>query len=113
MRIVGLLCVVLILSGCGLRERFFGGGGGQASATLPFRAQLSRGDDRRDISVRVSAEGASLDDVRESVRFQATRYCVTNYGRSDTKWAIDPATNDWAFVRAGGDMIFTGRCLAR
>ena len=101
-----------MLSGCGLRERLFGGNG-QADAALPYRAKLTKGDDRRDIAVRVRAGGVTVSDVRESVRFEATRYCLATYGGSDTRWQIDPATGDWAFTRDGQDMIFSGRCTAR
>lgn len=113
MRIIIFVCIALTLSGCGIRERIFGGGAGQADAVLPYRAKLTKGEDPRDFAVRVQAGGVSVSDVRESVRFQATRYCLATYGGSDTNWQIDPATGDWAFTRDGQDMIFTGRCVAR
>ena len=109
-----ILCsIALVVSGCGLRERIFGGGSGQADRALPYRTSLVRGEDRRDIAIRVRAGGVAVADVRESVRFAATRYCITNFGGSDTRWAIDPATGDWAFTRDGQDMIFQGRCVTR
>ena len=110
------------LAGCGVLGgngngflglgRFFGDGGSDA-AGLPYRASLQRGDDRRDFEVRVEAGGVGVADVRESVRFPATRYCIETYGRSDVDWAVDPATGDWAFTRSGESMIFQGRCTAR
>lgn len=104
--------VALILSGCGIRERLFGGA--QADRTLPYRATVAKGEDRRNISVRVvRAGGVSVGQVRESARFAATRYCLTNFGGSDTRWEIDPRSGDWAFSRDGADMIFRGRCVAR
>ncbi|MEO0918107.1 MAG: hypothetical protein AAFY31_14145 [Pseudomonadota bacterium] len=111
-------CVILVfsaslLTGCaGVRERIFGTGA-QSDRALPFRASLSKGDDRRDVTVRVRAGGVGVADVRESVRFPATRYCLTTFGGSDTAWVIDPSTGDWAFSRDGQDMIFQGRCVAR
>lgn len=111
-RWVILGAVALTLSGCGsIRERFFGGG--QADRALPYKASLAKGEDRRDFAVRVRAGGASVANVRESVRFQATRYCLTNFGGADARWSINPATGDWAFTRAGEDMVFQGRCVAR
>ena len=108
-----LACLTLTLAGCAsVRERVFGGGS-QSAASLPFRASLARGEDRRDFVVRVRAGGATVDDVRESVRFPATRYCLTTFGGSDTRWVTDNATGDWGFSRDGQDMIFTGRCVAR
>ena len=92
---------------------FGGAGEGSPSAPLEFRARLQRGDDRRDFAVRARAGGATVDQVRESVRFQATRYCLPTFGGSESEWEIDPATDDWAFTRDGSDMIFSGRCIKR
>lgn len=104
--------VAVLLSGCAsARERVFGGA--QSDRALPFRASVLKGNDNRNIAVRVRAGGVSVADVRESVRFQATRYCLTTFGGADTLWQIDPKTGDWAFARDGQDMIFEGRCVAR
>ena len=105
-------CIALTLSGCGLRERIFGTDG-TSDRALPYRASLARGEDRRDITVRVRAQNATVAQVRESARFQATRYCLTNYGGSETHWTLDARTGDWAFVQDGDEMVFTGRCVAR
>ncbi len=105
--------IALIVSGCGVRERLFGGGG-QSDRALPYRTTISKGEDRRDFSVRVvRAGGVTVDDVRESARFGATRYCLTTFGGADARWAISPQTGDWAFTRDGQDMIFQARCTAR
>ncbi|MGI9389776.1 MAG: hypothetical protein ACR2O1_06945 [Boseongicola sp.] len=93
---------------------FGGDGSGTPSAPLDFRAQLQRSnEDRHEFTVRARAGGATVGQVRESVRFQATRYCLPTFGKSDAEWTIDPDTGDWAFVRDGADMIFSGRCTAR
>jgi hypothetical protein len=108
-----IIALSVLVAGCAnQRERVFGTSA-QAEAGLPYRADITKGDDRRDISVRVRAGGASVPAVRETVRFQATRYCLWNYGGSETRWTQDPATGDWAFTRSGEDMVFTGRCIAR
>lgn len=112
-RLILLTCIALTLTGCGIRDRLFGRGAGDADRALPYRAQLSKSEDRRDFTVRVRAGGASLNAVRETVRFQATRYCLSTFGGSEALWAIDAATGDWAFTRQGEDMVFTGRCVAR
>lgn len=105
--------IALIVSGCGVRDRLFGGGE-QSDRTLPYRTSISKGEDRRNIAVRVErAGGVSVDDVRESARFGATRYCLSNFGGSDARWALDPQSGEWAFTRDGADMIFTARCVAR
>jgi hypothetical protein len=80
---------------------------------LPFRAKLSKGEDKRDVTITVANEGAGLDEVRESVRFEATKYCLLNYGASDADWQIDEATGDWAFTQSDSALIFNARCSAR
>lgn len=108
--------LILSLAGCGtiggVRDRLFGTGGTPDQA-LPFRAKLVKGEDRRDFQVRVRAGGSNVGQVRESVRFHATRYCISSYGGSETDWQIDPATGDWAFSRDGDEMVFAGRCTIR
>ncbi|NNK79249.1 MAG: hypothetical protein HKP40_11105 [Litoreibacter sp.] len=106
------LLLVLGVAGCGL----FGQKEGSRAGTegqLPYKAKLSAGEDKRDVQISVSAGPASVDAVRESVRFEATKYCLFKYGSSDADWAIDPATNDWAFSRSGDTLTFSARCAAR
>ncbi len=105
--------VALILSGCGVRERIFGVGQ-QADRALPYRTSISKGEDHRNFAVRVeNAGGVSVNDVRESARFGATRYCLSTFGGADARWELNPATGDWAFIRDGSDMVFRGRCVVR
>ena len=121
LRCLSAVSLVLSLSGCGVfggEGGFLGLGGlwdsdGSQAAGLPYRAKLSKGDDPRDMTLTVAAGGVTVEDVRESVRFRATRYCIETFGGSDTNWTMDPATGDWAFQRSGQDMIFSGRCTAR
>lgn len=111
MRIVLILGTLAILSGCSFFN--FGDSEGVSATALPFKASLSKGEDARDFTIAVRAGGNSLEAVRETVRFTATRYCLPTFGGSDVDWRIDPGTQDWAFTRDGEDMIFAGRCLAR
>lgn len=111
-----ILALFLLLAGCGTVGGLFGGlfGRDVSDRALPYKASLSRGaEDRRNFVVTVRAGGTSVGDVRESVRFPATRYCLSTYGGSEADWVIDPATGDWAFSRDGESMIFQGRCTAR
>lgn len=106
------LALLVPLSGCGTIGNWFRGGA-VADTALPFRARLGRGADRRDFTVSVAAGGATVPQVRESVRFEATRYCLNTFGGSDADWVLDPATGDWAFARDGEALVFSGRCTAR
>ncbi len=112
-----LVALCLSLTGCGAVRQLFGSGVGEAAgegeSALIYKARLSKGTDRRTFTVSVASRGAGLDEVRESVRFQATGYCLFNYGNSDTEWRLDPATGDWAFGQSGETLTFSGRCMAR
>ena len=106
--------LTLSMSGCGegggIRGFF---GGGDPEAGLPYRASLSRAEEPRSFTVNVTANEATVDDVRESARMPATRHCLETYGGSDVNWVTDPASGDWAFARSGDSMVFSGRCTVR
>lgn len=103
-----------VLASCGVRDRLFPAGTGQASVALPYRAKLSRdAADRRNFAVTVRAPGATLETARESARFPATRYCLETFGGSDVAWTRDPASGDWAVVYGDGTLTVSGRCLFR
>lgn len=104
-----VLGLVLGLAACGALPDH-----GPRSAGLPYDARLSTGETWRDIVVLVRAPGASLSDVRESARHEATRHCIERSGSSAVDWALDPATGDWAVARSPADEpILTGRCVGR
>jgi hypothetical protein len=85
----------------------------RAEVKIPYRTRLAREDDRRQIAVSVENRGAGLADVREAVRFEATRYCLQAFGASDAEWVLDPATGDWAFTSDGTRLTFRARCTGR
>ena len=76
---------------------------------LPFKAKLSKGEGRG-FSVSVENKGAGVAQVRESVRFEATKYCLLTFGGSDAEWQTSPTSKDWAFVQDGTKLIFKGTC---
>lgn len=108
------LSLVLILSLAGCASLGFGNASNRANSEkeLPFRAKLKTGEGRA-FSVSVANRGAGLDQVRESVRFEATKYCLLQFGGSDATWEINPATKDWAFTRDGSSLVFRGTCSVR
>ena len=108
LRLAILLGLVVGLPACALRDD------GPRSVGLPFDARLSTGETRRDFTILVRAPGATLDQARESARFEATRHCIERTGFSDVDWTIDAATGDWAVARnTGGEPIVNGRCAER
>lgn len=78
---------------------------------LPFKAKLSKGEGRA-FSVAVKNKGAGVAQVRESVRFEATKYCLLTFGGSDSEWQMSAASQDWAFAQDGDELIFNGTCTA-
>ncbi|MEM0946880.1 MAG: hypothetical protein AAGK37_05710 [Pseudomonadota bacterium] len=112
--VVALLLSAILLQGCATVRGWFGGSGGNNVDGLPYRARIQTGDDKRDFTVTVRAQGASLDAVRESARFPATRHCLRRVGLSDIDWQLDPSGTEWAAVRtADGDLVVRGRCSGR
>lgn len=111
-RVVIMVAVMLSVASCGLL-------GGQRNAanraetenTLPFKAKLSRGEERA-FSVAVVHKGSGVADVRESVRFEATKYCLLTFGGSEAEWQMDARSQDWAFTQDGDRLIFRGECTA-
>lgn len=105
-----LLLTVSVVAGCNRNNTR----NVDSERELPFKAKLSKGEDPRDVAISVAHKGSDLEAVRESVRFEATKYCLINFGGSEAEWDIDPATGDWAFVAEGDSAyIFNARCLAR
>ncbi|MFN6979505.1 MAG: hypothetical protein ACK4OP_15350, partial [Gemmobacter sp.] len=85
--------------------------GARPDTPLPYRTRLTREADRRDIVIAVDNRGAGLDEVRESVRFEATRHCLATVGSSQTEWQTDAATGDWAYTADGARLVFRARCI--
>lgn len=113
MKHIALLALAIVLSGCGISDRL-GFGSDATEEALPYRANLGSGEDPHDIVVTVTAPvGTTVEQVRESVRYQATRYCLERFGNSDADWRIDPATGDWGYGRTEEAMTFTARCDGR
>lgn len=106
---VAMVGAVVAVSGC---ERLGLSRKAQAERALPFRASMKDAKDGT-LTVSVKAPGASVDAVRESVRFPVTRHCLQQRGSSTADWVLNPTTGDWAYaVDAGGTMTFTARCRA-
>ena len=114
MRRLLIFALLASVTGCGLADRVGLWGKVRGDRDQPYMAVLSSGDDPRAFAVTVrDAAGASVDDIRESTRLPATRYCIDRYGASDVAWDTDPQTGDWETRRDGADLIFSGRCTAR
>ena len=82
---------------------------------LPYRATLRReGRLDPDFTVTVRARRAGLEQVRESVRYPGTRYCLRTFGTSEITWRASGSPDNWiATPTRSGDLVFRGRCNFR
>ena len=74
-----------------------------------FSSKLSRSklDDRSfDLTVRLA--NRSLSGAREAGRYEATKFCIKNYGTSDIKWVLGP--DDQTIGLTGKVLKLSGQC---
>jgi hypothetical protein len=76
---------------------------------LPYKASLQAGNDPRDILINVKHKGDGVEQVRESVRYEATKYCLVRFGSSDVNWQKD-AIGSWIFQETSKGLLFRARC---
>ena len=59
-------------------------------------------------SVRIRNAAKSIAGAREAARFEATIYCIEQFGTSDIIWSIGP--DDEAISLSNGSLTIAGRC---
>lgn len=105
-----MMIALLVLSACV-------GAGRADRATFDgqsFRTTSKKLDNRRlnfEVSVRpvsASTEGAIL-----AGRFEATRYCVGNFGTSDVEWTSGPDAEGGQLTVSRDRLVVTGACAPR
>ena len=76
-----------------------------------FSSKLSRNkSDNRSFDLKVRRANRSLLGAREAGRYEATRYCVKNFGTSDIKWVLGP--DDQSIGLTGKVLKLSGQCDA-
>ncbi len=76
-----------------------------------FRASLSKkGETKAHFSVSVKPVSASLQGAIEAGRFEATKFCVTNFGTSDVVWDVSPDQDPETLVIDNDTVTFVGVC---
>ena len=74
-----------------------------------FSSKLSRSKlDDRSFDVTVRRANRSLVGAREAGRYEATRFCINNYGTSDIKWVLGP--DDQSIGLTGKVLKLSGQC---
>ena len=74
-----------------------------------FSSKLSRSKlDDRSFDLTVRRANRSLSGAREAGRYEATRFCIKNYGTSDIKWVLGP--DDQSIGLTGKVLKLSGQC---
>ena len=74
-----------------------------------FSSKLSRSKlDGRSFDLTIRRANRSLSGAREAGRYEATRFCIKNYGTSDIKWVLDP--DDQSIGLTGKVLKLSGQC---
>ena len=74
-----------------------------------FSSKLSRSKlDDRSFDLTVRRANRSLSGAREAGRYEATRFCIKNFGTSDIKWALGP--DDQSSGLTGKVLKLSGQC---
>ena len=63
-----------------------------------------------EFTVEIKDVSQSLDGARAAGEYEATRYCVTEYGSSRIDWAIGPETAPEDLMIEGDTLTFRGTC---
>lgn len=104
----GILAVLVVLSACADKAEDRVLFDGQA-----FRAKAKAVDKKRspaDFTVTVKGVSASLDGAREAGRYEATRFCVQNFGSSRIAWKIGPDAEPGTLRIDNDSLTFAGKC---
>ena len=64
--------------------------------------------DPHGFSVRIRNAAKSIAGAREAARYEATIYCIEQFGTSDIIWSIGP--DDEAISLSNGSLTLAGRC---
>lgn len=78
-----------------------------------FRARAATvGEDSANFAVSVSPVSASLFGAREAARYEATKYCIANWGSSRISWVVGPDADPrrLALQAQGDTLTLAGRC---
>jgi hypothetical protein len=99
------LTIVAAVAGCSSREDRIAFDG------IYFNTKLSKVDGQRDVfTLLVKNASQSIEGAREAARYDATTYCVNNYGSSDITWVVGPDSPADDLVLVDDSLTFSGSC---
>lgn len=104
MRIVALISLITMLAACSDKDAL-------AFDGYFFKAKVkTEREDRAAMIVTVSPAAQSIDGAREAGRYEAIRYCIHNFGKSEIDWTYGPDAPVEGLQVSGDALIFQGRC---
>ncbi len=78
---------------------------------VQFRGKAERlSDDRREFAATARPVSRSLEGAREAARFQATKYCIRNFGSSRVDWTYGPDDAEDALQIEDDTLRVRGAC---
>ncbi|MBW4960556.1 hypothetical protein [Sulfitobacter sp. CW3] len=106
MRFFVIACTIAaVLAGCSSREDRVAFDG------IYFKTKISKVEGQRDVfTLLVKNASQSIDGAREAARYEATVYCVNNYGSSDIVWVVGPDTSADNLRLVDDSLTFSGSC---
>lgn len=113
-RVVLTGLVALMLSGCGLRDKFGFGANPEVFDGVRFNSNVkaARGD-RENFVATARPVSKSFNGAIEAARYEGIQHCIRFYGTSDIEWTVGPDTPREAMTVEKDTLVFTGRCLDR
>lgn len=75
-----------------------------------YRTKLSDLDARHKFQVTASPVSASLLGAKEAARYEATVFCVNEYGSSAIRWVVGPDDADEVLPIANDTLTLEGAC---
>ncbi|MBR9651270.1 hypothetical protein [Thalassovita aquimarina] len=106
-----LLLAAGLLAGCGVRDKIRGDNNRVAFDGIYFKSRLTaEKDDKMAFAIAVAGASQNLEAAREAGRFEATKYCVTNFGNSDVDWTAGPDAPAENLSLANDTLSLAGRC---
>jgi hypothetical protein len=77
-----------------------------------YPAKVSRDRDaRKQFQVAVRQVDRGLTGAREAGRYEATRYCLKNFGTSDIAWVNGPDAEEGRLQLSNGRLLLSGSCV--
>lgn len=75
-----------------------------------YRTGISDLDERHKFQVTAAPVSASLLGAREAARYEATIFCVNEYGSSDIAWVVGPDDPDEVLPISNDTLTLEGAC---